>query len=268
MKKLLALLILTSAAFASATMTYPREIAMDYGSYNDQNVYYLGEFDLGNVAPGQTLELVFSRNTGPGNTESDASIFWEKAEGTGVTSSLDGLDLGVKHVIPASARGYYAFDLTLEGSEVGTIAPHRMTIKTYVTEDVYSFEYERIHVMSAGTTKDVIVKITSSSAASETITFQSADGIPSGWVKQDDVRMGPLETKTITMKVTPNEEGLYDAKIKAGRASSSVQDVLPITVRVKPTLNSKLKAFGEGFSIIPVVMQPFYSLLSLLGAIA
>ncbi|NYZ79664.1 hypothetical protein H0N95_00255, partial [Candidatus Micrarchaeota archaeon] len=228
----------------------------------------LGEFDLGNVAPGQTLELVFSRNTGPGNTESDASIFWEKVDGIGFTSSLNGMDIDVTYKIPAATRGNYALELTLEGSEVGTIAPHKMTLKMYVTEDVYSFGYEPSLVMSAGTTEDVVVKITSMSAASDVINFRSTEGIPSGWINQNDVVIGPGETKMVTMKVTPNEEGMYNAKIKAGRSSSAIQDVLPLNVRVKPTLSSKLKAFGEGFSIIPVIMQPFYSLLSLLGAIA
>lgn len=267
MKKIIALLILTSVAIASAALTYPQSIMMDYGAYNEQNVYYLGEFDLGKISPGQDLRLVFSRHTGPGNSESDASIFWESAEGNEVSSFVKGMNLEAVHTIPPSVRGNYAFDLTLRGSKLGTIAPHKIKFKLFITEDVYFFEYEKTHEMSAGTTKEITVKIRSESIASDVLNFRNSEGIPSSWIEQDNLVMGPGETKTVTMKITPNEEGMYNAKIKAGRLSSQITDTMPMEIRVKPTLSSKLKAFNEGFSIIPVIMQPFYSLMSLLGSI-
>ncbi|MEM0372318.1 MAG: hypothetical protein QXO69_00530 [archaeon] len=268
MKKLLALLVLASTALASATLTYPQSIFMDYGTYNDANQYYLGSFDLGKVAPGQTLKLMFSRNTGPGNTESEASIFWETAEGEGISSQINGMELVATHVVPVTARGKYSFNVVLKGSELGTIAPHFITFNVFVTENIYSFKYENSHVMDAGATKTVEMKITSSSAASDTLMFRNVDGMPSGWLDQKDVVIGPGETKTIAMKITPNEEGMYNANVRVTRKSSAVQDSVPLTLRVKPTVSSKLKAFSEGFSIIPVIMQPFYSLLSLLGMAA
>ena len=50
-----------------------------------------------------------------------------------------------------------------------------------------------------------------------------------------------------------------------GRKSSNEFDRKEITVWAKPTFNSKLKAFSEGFSIIPVIMQPIYSIFSIIG---
>lgn len=267
MKKIVFLVLLATIVSASSTLVYPQMIHMNIGSYDENNDYYMGEFDLGKIAPGQNLKLIFSRNTSEYNTESEASIFWIRADGNDIHSSMSVHFIEASYEIPFNLRGEHKFNLTLRGSEVGTIAPHIITFKTFITENVYDFEFQKEHVLKAGETKEITMKIKSHSASADTLTFKNTEGIPSNWIKKTDVLIEPGETKIITIKANANEEGQYFAKLNVGRHSSQLHDSLEMNFRVKPTLSAKLKAFSEGFSIIPVVMQPFYSLISILGIV-
>ena len=267
MKKIVFLVLLATIVSASSTLVYPQTIYMNMGSYDENNDYYMGEFDLGKIAPGQDLKMIFSRNTSEYNTESEASIFWIKAEGNNIQSLMSVHFIEASYKIPFNLRGEHKFNVTLKGSEVGTITPHIMTFKIFVTENVYDFEFQKEHVLNAGKTKGITIKIKSNSASADTLTFTNTEGIPSNWIKKSNVLMEPGETKLITILANANEEGQYSAKLNVGRHSSQLHDSLEMNFRVKPTFSAKLKAFSEGFSIIPVVMQPFYSLLSMIGVV-
>jgi hypothetical protein len=268
MKYLVALVLLMATVSASAMLISPKQITMNMGNYTPDNIYYLGEFDLGRIAPGQTLELVFTRNTGQNGTESSASIFWEKATAPAELmpqTEITATDLTMSLKIPEDKRGNLIFNVTLEGIEIGTIAPHTMTLKLQVTESVFSYSYEQRHYLYAGEPEQIPLTITSSSAGKDTLIFSDIEGIPSGWLSNSPAQIAPFEQKQIMLTVIPNEEGYFEAKINVGRTSSSLKDTNPLVLRVYPTFQSKLRAFGEGFSIIPVLLQPLYSLLSMFG---
>jgi len=259
-------LVVLSSVLASATLVYPKHVIMNYGTYLEDNNYFLGEYDLGDVAPGQVIELVFSRNTGPNNTESSASIFWESAEVKPFPYSfkLNPKNLTVRVSVPETLRGDQKFNVTLYG-HVGTIAPHLITFKVKVKEDVFSFEAPSSLEVVQGHTEYFFIKVKSSSAASDTLIIRKLSGIPSKWIDGREVFLGPFEEKTLKFSLTPNEEGYYPGGIVVERKSSALRDFLKLDLRVKPSFDSKLKAFSEGYSVIPVVLQPFYSLMSLLG---
>jgi hypothetical protein len=270
MKRLVSFILLIATVAASASLTYPQIINMNDGVLDtQQQVLYMGTFDLGNAAPNQELTLIFSRNTGENGALSSASIFWQSAEGN-VDYSLSGSAITVTHRIPEISGDYY-FNVTLKGSDVGTITPHIITFKVFVKKEIYTYDYTENHTVMAGVAKSFDLLIRSSSAAGETLSFRNSEGIPSSWITAGDSRnsifIEPYGTRTVAVTLTPNEEGNFDANLFVLRESSNVRDSLPLNVRVKPTVQSKLRAFSEGFSIIPVVMQPFYSLLSMMGLI-
>lgn len=265
MKQLILFIMLTSIALSSVTMIYPKELTVNYGHYDENQDYFLGVHELGKVAPGQQISLVFSRNTGDNNTESPASIYWESATGKNVISKLSGNTIEAVFTAPEKL-GTYLFNITLKGNEIGTIAPHIISFRIETSEDAYEYTFDRMHTMKAGESKEFIIVVKSNSVADDTILFEKAEGIPSGWIVINNIELKSGETKTTTATLTPNEEGHYSANLLIGKKSTAHLDEEEITVWAKPTFTSKMKSFNEGFSIIPVIMQPFYSIFSMIGS--
>ncbi|MFH0986715.1 MAG: hypothetical protein V1911_01560 [Candidatus Micrarchaeota archaeon] len=263
---LLALLLLAQAGFATITVISPVERVFSDGDFQvDNKLIYHGVIDFGTAAPGQSIVFVFSRNTGE-----EGLIYWEKAVvSTDIVreSTLSGNEIELLAKMPENVRGEYYFNVTMEGVDIGTIVSEVFTGKIFIKEDVFDFTIPEYIESDAGADKEFTMTVKSSSIAPDTIFIKNMDGIASKWITMQEFEIGPLEQKQITVEVTPNEEGLYNAKFNIGRASGPYIDQFSSKIRVYPTLKSKLGAFDEGFSIIPAILEPFYALLGMLGLI-
>ena len=251
----LVFLVMISVSFAAVTLNYPTEVTIDDSLF------------LGKIAPDQLLELRFSRETGPSGT--DKSIFWEVIsipDNLVVNNTLDGNEIVAWIRVPSDIRGLYSFDITAQGPLGNlTIEDQTKEIVIEVTEDVYEINYDNYFATKAGEVLEVPIIITSSSIAREELSLIESEGIPLKWVAFDKIKFEGVGEKQVIAEIIPNEEGIYETKLKLGRKSSSFVNLMEIDLRVYPTIKSKLRAFGEGFSISPIIMQPFYSFLSLFG---
>ncbi len=264
---IIACLLVFSIASASVALLEPVRIMMNEGKYLEDGSYFVGEYDLGKIGPGQELDLVFSRNTGPNGTESKASIFWEKATSTVQQYSYEMKSdkIILKIIMPKGYRGVYVFNVTMLGVEVGTITPHTITFKVFVTEDVYEYYYDANAVSIQGQTIIIPISIKSNSIAEDVLFFDNTKGMPSKWIQPVSVKMPPLSQHTVMMRVTPNEEGFYDATLLSRHAGFN--DALPLKLRVYPDFMAKARAFSQGFSITAIILQPFYSLISFMTSL-
>ena len=255
MKKrtLLLFLILLSIGLSAVTMNYPVQESIEDSIF------------LGKIAPDQLLELRFSRETGPSGT--DKAVFWETVlipDNIFVNKTLDGNEIVAWIRAPSDMRGIYSFNITAQG-DILYIIPQSKEISIEVTEDVYEITYEDYFSTKAGESLEIPISIKSFSIANEELMLTDSEGIPLKWMDIDKVHFDGIGEKQTMLKIIPNEEGLYKIKLKIGRKSSSYINLIKIDLRVYPTVKSKLRAFGEGFSISPIIMQPFYSFLSLFG---
>lgn len=256
LKELICFILVMFTAFGTTTLLNPKNVVLTDGI----NL-------LGDVGPGQTVDLIFSRGTGV--TGEQRAIFWYLAESSEIVtpSTIDGDEIILQVKIPTDSRGAYSFSVTMKGSEVGLIEPETYDLRVNIKENVYDFSYTQDYTLYAAETKYINITVNGSSIADDTFIFEDTEGIPSGWITRGTIEIPALSKKNISLGVTPLEEGYYEAKINIGRESSSIVDPVSFNMRVYPTLNSKLESFGEGFSIVPYILQPFYSLLSWLGSL-
>ena len=254
-KAVVLFLVMLSIGLSAVTLNYPVQESIDESIF------------LGKIAPGQFLELRFSRETGPQGT--DRAVFWERTlipEELIVNNTLAGNEIITWIKIPNDIRGKYSFNLTMQG-DILYIKPQSKEIILEITEDVYFLEYEKDFSSYAGEELIIPMKIKSESIAMETLFLKDIEAMPLKWVEVENIKFEGIGEKEMVIKITPNEEGLYKTKLKIGRESNSYINLMEINLRVYPTIKSKLRAFGEGFSISPMIMQPFYSFLSLFGLV-
>ncbi len=252
-KILIALLLLIAIGFSDLTVIQPVHKALN------NNLY------LGKIAPGQQLKLVFSREIGPeGNAK---AIFWEKVlipKQILLNESLEGDTITAWIKIPLSMRGNYTFNATAQG-DLLYIKPETHQITIDVTENTYTLSCPENFESKASQPITIPIEIKSNSIADDEIKLVGAENFPLKWIQFPETKIKAGETKKILVKFNPTEEGDYKITLKIGRRSSNLINLIRIHLKTRPTIKSKLLSFQEGFSITPIIMQPFYSFLSLIG---
>ncbi len=252
-KILIALLLVIAVGFSDLTILQPAHKTLG------NNLY------LGKIAPGQQLKLVFSRETGPeGNAK---AIFWEKIlipKQILLNESLEGDKIIAWVKIPLTMRGNYTFNATAQGDLLYIIPEtHQLTIDA--TENVYRFSCPKNFESKASQPITIPVEVKSNSIADDEIKLVGSENFPLKWAQFPATTIKAGETKKIMLKLNPSEEGNYKIILKIGRKSSNLINLINIHLKTRPTIKSKLFSFQEGFSITPIIMQPFYSFLSLIG---
>jgi hypothetical protein len=268
LKGFVVFLFVCSVVSASVTITYPI-----YANFDSRNATYVSQFVgdktiltgkmLGKVAPGQTLVLVFSRETG-------SNWLWDRFQtSTGWNEHIRiGDEITLIINIPKDAQGMYQLNITGTGSyEPGIVkTPEVLPITLEVTPAVYEYVFEQKYDLYVDYPNSVFFKVKSNSLAADVLEFSIAD-FPAKWVKKIQAKVEPLQERKLFFSINPMEEKSYRVKFTAMR-ESGITDIVDGTLDVHPaTLKTKLKSLSEGFSIVPIILQPFYSLLSLLGLI-
>lgn len=265
----LAFVVLLSTAHSSITLEFP--LAEHFDSKNATKIAaYAGDTAilsgkmLGDVAPGQTLKLVFSRETG-------SNFFWDKMQ-TNNPEWNEKLSVGDKITlylnIPKAASGIYSINITGTSSyDPGTIkTPEILPIQIRATNGTYAYSFPEHFEAIMDYPNSLFFRVKSTSLAADTLTF-SILGFPASWAEPVKSDIEPFGEKTLFFKIDPMEERMrsYPISFSCLRDSGPI-DLIPATIGISPaTLITKFKAMSEGFSLIPVLLQPFYSLLSLFG---
>jgi uncharacterized membrane protein len=269
LKQLLAFtLFLTIVSASSIHLIFPKDVTYSriivpskvYGEPN-----YLGGNQLGNIAPGQKIILAIDRVTGTkflwDNIDITAPEGWKKVGSKQVSTFNYEID------VPSdAAEGMYNITISARG-DMQVLTPEIVSLIIDVDKEVYMFEIDPDYQVYIDASNSVPFTVRSESIATESVKL-SIDGIPSSWVEEKRIVLAPGEKRKTFFVVNPKTEGVYPVQFKASLSSGEIVGSLDSQITVSPaTLASKLRVLNEGFSIVTVILQPFYSLLSLIGSI-
>jgi hypothetical protein len=263
------LVILSGIALAApqVTMLYPKQLTFTYVSHGDYPACILTGAELGDIGPGQTLTLVIDRSSGAPFPWSQVTLTppygWAKEDT--IDPVRDITNMTVTTTVPMNAAsGRYILKMTTESLR-GELECNGQ-VELGLTVKRFSYSFPAGFSVEAGRCSKLPVVIRSTSLVTETFSFNRIEGLPAKWSKQATFTLNPGETRTVELDVCPMDEGMYYLKFSAlTSAGIREQGVSENYLRVKPTLKSKFQSFGEGFSIAPAILQPFYSLLSFFG---
>jgi hypothetical protein len=254
-------------AAASIHMTYPKDVTYsDIAKASNQSgdPNYLKQEKLGNIAPGQSFRLVIDRYT-------ERDFVWDNMdvaipEGWKKVGSKSASEFIYEINVPKeTAIGPYKIILSAS-VEIKVMTPNILNLTVDVRNDVYSFKVMPEYKVFMDTSNSVPFSVKSDSLATD-IVYLSLGGIASDWVSSKSVVIAPNEERKALFLVDPKNEGTYDITFTAVSSLEGAAGSADSKLVVQPTsLKSKLKVLNEGFSIVTVILQPFYSLLSLLGS--
>ena len=259
-------LFLTLAS-ASIHITYPKDVTYsEVAKISKQSgePNYLKNEKLGNIAPGQSFRITIDRASG-------TIFFWDNLdlavpEGWKKVGSKYASEFVYEVTVPKeAATGSYKIILSASG-DIKVMTQNVLNLTIDVRNDVYSFNIAPKYDVFMDTSNSLPFSIKSDSLATDTV-YLSLAGIASDWVASKSAVMAPNEERKSFFLVDPKNEGTYDITFNAVSSLEGAAGSADSKLVVQPTsLKSKLEVLNEGFSIVTVILQPFYSLLSLLGS--
>ena len=259
-------LFLTIAS-ASIHITYPKDVTYSEVvkiSKQSGEPNYLKNEKLGNIAPGQSFRITIDRASG-------TIFFWDNLdltvpEGWKKVGSKYASEFVYEVTVPKeTATGSYKIILSASG-DIKVMTQNVLNLTIDVRNDVYSFNIMPKYDVFMDTSNSLPFSIKSDSLATDTV-YLSLTGIASDWVASKSAVMAPNEERKAFFLVDPKNEGTYDITFNAVSSLEGAAGSADSKLVVQPTsLKSKLEVLNEGFSIVTVILQPFYSLLSLLGS--
>ncbi|MBI4214581.1 hypothetical protein HY546_01170 [archaeon] len=269
MRKTILLIVLAGVALANVNILSPTRLAFDRVVYTDFDTqsHYLGNETLGVVAPGQTVVLVFDRQTGDSflwtNVEFTVPDGWTKDDAKNSTRDIS--NITASFTLPREIpEGRYSLRASVQ-NDIGVRATEEVDLYVDVTNRVFTITPPEDASTDAGEPAPLFVSITNNGIGSDVLILGSIAGLPARWTLGAYVPVGAAETKQVEITSTPLDEGKYRLGFQVKRTSSDLIDEGAFSLRVYPTLKAKLRAISEGFDIIPMILQPLYSLLSFFG---
>jgi hypothetical protein len=265
---LVAFSLFLTLASASIHITYPKDVTYSEiakASKESGDFNYLKTEKLGSIAPGQTLVLKIDRASGTiflwDNLELRLPEGWKK------TGSRQASYFTYEITVPKeTAPGTYTITLAASG-DIKVMTPNMLNLTVDVRTNLYSFKLNPTYTAYMDTSNVIPFSIRSDSLAIDTL-YLTLEGIPVNWFQAKNVVVAPLEEKKLFFLVTPKNEGTYGLTFTAQSSLGGAAGAMDSQLIVKPTsLKAKLQVLNEGFSIVTVILQPFYSLLSLIGSV-
>ncbi|MEM3412007.1 MAG: hypothetical protein QW735_01620 [archaeon] len=209
------------------------------------------QVNLGEVAPGQELKLIFERSSG--------AYLWDTFDvhsdvNTSIQTNATHFTILAKGIGP----GNHYIDLKVSNSLNLQIQKSSRIIFSG-NYDVFKFTVSKQYTAQAGERSCFQMGVESKSIAEENFEVYF-DGVPSRWQEFSILKVPPKSKGNFSVCMTPTEENFYNVKVIF---RGNVEYKQQTGIRIYPSLVSKFKSCAEGFSIIPI-LQPFFSLFSLL----
>jgi len=268
LRQLLVLPLFLVIVSASIHVTFPFDatystVVVASTEHGEPN--YLKSEYIGSIAPGQTLKLTIDRQSGTtflwDNIEATIPTGWEQT----VSKLVSTIEYDIK-VPKEAAAGTYSVTLLASG-DMQVLSPNSIILTMDVSNALFSIKADPFYAVYIDTSNSVPFSITSDSIAKETLTIAIA-GIPSSWINSKNVVLSPREERRMFFTIEPKTEGLYPITFKATNEAGTDLVSADSTMVVYPaSLKAKLTVLSEGFSIVNIVLQPLYSLLSLIGSL-
>jgi hypothetical protein len=266
--QLLVFPLFLTIVLASIHVTYPVDVTYSTvaKTSTQHGVPNILQSDLlGSVAPGQTVRLIIDR-------KSNTTFLWDSVELTipdnwKKTGSKAVSDIEYYITVPQEAQtGVYTITLTASG-DIQVLTPEVIALEIDVSNNLYHADVNSLYPVYIDTSNAIPFTVRTDSIARED-TRIILEGVPTNWVDAKKFTLMPGEERRSFFTMEPKSEGVYPAKFKVLNDEGTELASSDSQITVYPaSLGAKLKVLNEGFSIVTVVLQPFYSLLSLIGSI-
>lgn len=262
---LLALALFASFCFAT-TIVVLTPIQKQIADYQEVN--------LGTIGPGQTVSLSVEPKVTTGGVNGiggrwDTLVITRPPLGWTVKASKwDADPLQVELTAPADApEGNYTALVTIaddnDAEKIGGSMTFRATVT--ISNDVMAMDVAPREVkVGANQPARFLITIENKGDASDVFEVSSS-GIR-GWDFRKTIYVGSKQTKQLSYEAVGKEEQTLHAQIKARSVSSDlIQKNQNVTIKVETDLISDYKATTRGLMVFPMIEQPVYSLMGLIG---
>ncbi len=262
---LLASLVLTSgASYVRVTEPYNATIANN------------GSMFLGKVGPGQTFFITVNSST-TNSTGYLINLGWNRLVATSIpagwtaeNSSLNRRQLSVELTpSPNAANGTYAFNLsainTGNESRIGTL---HFRVYVNVTPNVFRLNVTPTSIVSGpGEPTNLYITINNTGVSDNPFTISVQD-IPA-WNNTQTVIALHHTTGHFIYPIYGYTPGVYSAKVYVKSLTSPiVYKEENITYTIKASLENDYYAIGEGAVSFPIIYEPAYDVMYIIGLIA
>ncbi len=233
--------------------------------YNNQSIY------LGNVGPGESFYVLANPNTTsisgnyvnigwdtlkasvlPGGWSSQPSTLYENPMKTKITVS------------PGAANGKYTiiFRALNIYSGIGNLTFYG-TVN--VTPNVFNLGVSPVIAISGvGRPADLYISINNTGISDDPFII-SAQGLPA-WNVSEEVISLHSTRNVFTYPVFANQPGVYSFNLTVSSATSPlIREAYPVRLIVRESLLSDYSSVGGGISLSPIIFEPAYAFMSLIG---
>lgn len=233
--------------------------------YNNQSVY------LGKVGPGESFYVLADPNTTsingnyvnigwdtlkasvlPGGWSSQPSPLYENPMKAKITVS------------PNAAYGKYTLEFRASNiySGIGNLTFYG-TVN--VTPNVFRLGVSPISASSGiGQPANLYISINNTGISDDPFII-SAQGLPA-WNVSDEVISLHSTRNVFTYPVFANQPGVYGFNLTVSSATSPlIREEYPVRLIVRESLLSDYNSVGGGISLSPIIFEPAYAFMSLLG---
>ena len=249
---ILALLVLLSSASADIFVVDPVL----------QHVSSSSSIDLGSIQPGETFELIISKDAGHGKDS-----YWISAvpstsdlpKNFNVSSSIPGSESHIITVkVPGNALiGDYSFQVLMSNVS-GRIENESLTATFRVQNDLLNASLSNpSQLATLGKQVDFKMNLLNNSLSSEKISIFSSS--PSTWFSPIQLELKRNSFQEIDLKVFPQLHGTHnvDFTVYSDTLNKSIA-FFKADISVKPTLRSKYDVALQGFPFFTITLLPYY----------
>ena len=214
--------------------------------------------ELGSVQAGETIELIFSSNSGAlrpwvSASASSLPIGWN-AEQLAQPGNKNTLILQVM-VPKESDAGAFMFKALLQ-DEAGN--SQEASFLAFVEEGLLTAQVDSIKKTAlAGEQIPFTFQLNNNSIAEHSITLYSS--LPLTWFKPETIIVKPKSSKQFSTAISPKSYGekKFSFYLKSNLNAKTLQEISP-RVEVKPTLKNKYEAALYGFPFFTPSLIPYY----------
>lgn len=267
-----ALLFLAAVTMLAATVTAgPVTLLEPFSATVSQG----GQVFLGKVGPGQTFYVTISANT-INSTGKAFPYGWNKMVATDVppgwiveNSSLNGAVLSIKiDPSPNAQNGTYSFNLTAINlgnySHLGAVEFQALI---NVTPNVFNLQITPTNVSTGpGQPASIYVTINNTGVSDSPFVIRMY-GLPAFNITKPVIALHHT-TETFSYPIYENEPGVYHAQLNVTSGSSPlVYKKSNVTLSIQLSLLNDYRAIGQGAIAFPVIYQPVYAVMYIIGQI-
>jgi hypothetical protein len=238
-----------------------------------------GTIRLGSAGPGQTVVLVFDRGSDGGLCPDNfCQLGWDTVVPVNVPSDweveaspLQENPMKVKILVsPYAPDGEY--NLTLAAVDEGNydgLGNLTFNAIVTVTRDVFNISVDPTRVESGvGQPAVYYVKIVNTGVASDPFEIKVREGDIPAWRFRKDVLVNYGSERVVPYEVVLDEEDVRTFRLEVSSLSSpAIKKEISLVIDSKSNIVNDWKATTHGLIIFPILLEPAYAVMGLIGSL-